>query len=161
MFDPMYPELCEESVFAHNPYPTWTDYRGQDTVDRNPWTAQAFEVNPRPNMGLSTYHGSIVDVHRIEGPTLDPGRVLTHPSRLVAPLLLDSNQPQTFDRPAVIMNWAPNPIVQRSFGQWTPSPSDLLHSIPKQELGYSYDALSQQEIAEEAALSVRRALYGR
>jgi hypothetical protein len=37
----------------------------------------------------------------------------------------------------------------------------MRHTTPKQLLGYSYDALSQQEIADEAALRIRRAMYGR
>ena len=142
-----------------NPYPTYTADRGQ--ADANPWTEQALEVAPRKSMGVSVHRGSIVDVHRIEGPTLDPGRVLTHPSRVVAPLLLDSNQPQTFDVPAEVIAWAPNPIVQHSYGQVTLSPDDMRHTVPKQLLGYSYDALSQQEIADSAALAIRKALYGR
>lgn len=145
----------------HDYYPVWTETRGEDVQDTHPWTTQNREVNPRPTLGRSTYHGSIVDRHRIEGATLDPGRVLTHPSRIVAPLLLDSNQPQTFDTPAVIINWAPNPIVQRSFGQLTLAVDDMRHTVPKQLLGYSYEALSQQDLADEAALRVRRALYGR
>src|SRR5207253_6082454 len=102
-----------------------------------------------------------VDTHRIEGPTLDPGRVITHPSRIVAPLLIDSNQPQTFDRPAVITSWTPNPIVQRSYGQYTLSPDDMRHIVPKKLLGYSYEALSQQEIVDQAMLKVRKSMYGR
>lgn len=142
-----------------NPYPTATKDRGQ--ADPNPWTQQELEVAPRRSLGRSKQRGSIVDLHRIEGPTLDPGRVLTHPSRVVAPLLIDSNQPQTFDVPAEIISWCPNPIVQHSYGQYTIAPDDMRHVIPKQILGYSYDALSQQEIADEAALAIRRALYGR
>lgn len=142
-----------------NLYPTFTEDRGQ--ADPHPWTQQQLEVSPRLTMGKSKHWGSVVDVHRIEGPTLDPGRVLTNPSRVVAPLLLDSNQPQTFDVPAEIISWVPNPIVQHSFGQYTLAPHDMQHTVPKQILGYSYDALSQQEIADEAALAVRRALYGR
>jgi hypothetical protein len=150
----------EDEMFQRpNPYPTFTRDRGQ--ADANPWTQQALEVAPRASMGRSKQRGSIVDNHRIEGPTLDPGRVLTHPSRVVAPLLIDSNQPQTFDVPAEIISWCPNPIVQHSLGQVTLAPNDMRHVIPKQILGYSYDALSQQEIADEAALAIRRALYGR
>ena len=148
-----------QMVNRPSPYPTFTRDRGDD--DPNPWTVQQLEVNPRPTMGRGPHRGSIVDMHRIEGPTLDPGRVLTHPSRVVAPLLIDSNQPQTFDIPAEIISWAPNPIVQHSYGQVTVAPDDMRHTVPKQILGYSYDALSQQEIADEAALAVRRALYGR
>ena len=144
---------------TQNPYPTWTADRGQS--DPNPFVEERLEVQFAPRYGRAPLRGSVVDAHRIEGATLDPGRVLTHPSRVVAPLVLDSNQPQTFDNPAYIIAWAPNPIVQHSFGQFTASPSDVLHSVPKQQLGYSYDALSQQEIADAAALRVRQALYGR
>lgn len=154
-----YEAICYESPHQHNPYPTWTDDRGQ--ADPSPWTQQFLEVNPEPNIGRSKQRGSIVDVHRIEGPTLDPGRVLSHPSRIVAPLLIDSNQPQTFDVPGYIMAWAPNPIVQHTYGQNTIAVDDLRHTTPKQLLGYSSDALSQQELADEAALRVRRSLYGR
>lgn len=135
--------------------------RGEDAVDTHPWAGRTFEVQPQPRMARGRQMGSIVDAHRIEGPTLDPGRVLTHPSRIVAPLLIDSNQPQTFDVPAWIIAWAPNPIVQHSAGQYTLAPNDMRHTVPKELLGYSYDALSQQEIADEAALRVRRAMYGR
>lgn len=154
-------EDIDHDMMPHtqDPYPTWTEDRGQR--DPNPWTQQSFEVNPQPRMGRGLARGSVVDAHRIEGSTLDPGRVLTHPSRIVAPLLLDSNQPQTYDQPAYIIAWAPNPIVQRSFGQFTLSPDDMRHTVPKKLIGYSYDALSQQELAEEAALRVRRAMYGR
>ena len=149
----------EMQVHTQNPYPTEVKDRGQ--ADPNPWTQQLLEVNPQPSMARSRQMGSVVDAHRVEGPTLDPGRVLTHPGRFVAPVLISSNQPQTFDIPAWIIAWAPNPIVQHSFGQNTLAPDDMRHTVPKQLLGYSYDALSQQEIADEAALKVRRALYGR
>jgi hypothetical protein len=76
-------------------------------------------------------------------------------------MIIDTNQPQTFDIPAWIIAWAPNPIVQRSHGQFTLAVNDVRKTVPKQLLGYSYDALDQQEIADEAALRVRRALYGR
>lgn len=156
----MYAEIeCYMQPHAHNPYPVWTADRGQ--ADANPFVEQSVEVRPEKRWGLSRHKGSVVDQHRLEGPTLDPGRVLTHPSRLVAPLLLDSNQPQTFDVPHAIIAWAPNPIVQRSYGQQTLAVDDMRHTVPKELLGYSYNALSQQEIAEEAALKVRQALYGR
>ena len=135
--------------------------RGELPVDTHPWAGRQLEVQFQPRLGRAVQHGSEVDFHRIEGATLDPGRVLTHPSRIVAPVLIDSNQPQTFDDPAFIIAWAPNPIVQHSFGQHTLAVDDMRHVTPKQLLGYSYDALSQQEIAEEAQLKVRRALYGR
>ena len=144
---------------TQNPYPTWTADRGQP--DPNPFVEQQIEVQFDPRIGRATYHGSVVDVHRIEGATLDPGRVLTHPSRIVAPLLIASNQPQTFDLPHYIIPWAPNPIVQRSYGQHTVAVDDMRHTIPKQLLGYSTDALSQAEIADQAQLAVRRAMYGR
>lgn len=146
-------------IWSHNPYPTWTYDRGQ--VDESPFAAQYREVENKPRLARGPHLGSIVDAHRIEGATLDPGRVLTHPSRVVAPLIIDSNQPQTFDRPHYIISWAPNPIVQRSFGQQTLAVDDMRHTVPKQLLGYSYNALSQQEIADAAALKVRAALYGR
>ena len=135
--------------------------RGEMAVDTHPWTGRQLEVQFQPRMGRAKQMGSIVDFHRIEGATLDPGRVLTHPSRIVAPVLIDSNQPQTFDNPSYIIAWAPNPIVQHSYGQVTLAVDDMRHTTPKQLLGYSYDALSQQEIADEAALAVRRAMYGR
>jgi hypothetical protein len=154
-------EDIERAMQPHtqNPYPTWTADRGQ--ADANPFVEEAVEVQFEPRLSRPKLRGSVVDLHRIEGATLDPGRVLTHPSRVVAPLVLDSNQPQTFDRPHYIMAWAPNPIVQHSYGQNTLAVNDMRKTVPKQLLGYSYDALSQQEIADEAALKVRRAMYGR
>lgn len=148
---------------TQNPYPIegGDALRGEMIVDTHPWAGRWFEVQPQPRLGRAVQYGSIVDIHRIEGATLDPGRVLTHPSRIVAPVLIDSNQPQTFDNPAPIIAWAPNPIVHHSFGQVTLAVDDMRHTTPKQLLGYSYDALSQQEIADEAALRVRRAMYGR
>jgi hypothetical protein len=127
----------------------------------SPFVAETIEVQFKPRDGRAPVRGSDVDMHRIEGPTLDPGRVLTHPGRIVAPVLRADVQPQTFDNPHTVINWAPNPIVQRSYGQYTAAPADLLHTTPKQLLGYSYDALSQEEIAQEAAMKVRAALYGR
>ena len=144
---------------TQNPYPTWTADRGQ--ADPNPFVEEQVEVQWDPRLGRAPLRGSPVDLHRIEGATLDPGRVLTHPSRVVAPLVLDSNQPQTFDNPHFIIAWAPNPIVQRSYGQYTAAVDDVRKTTPKQLLGFSTDALSQQELADSAALSVRRALYGR
>ena len=160
LLDHAYPEIRSGPI-AHNPYPPATYYRGQDAVDTSPFTVQQLEVRPEPNMGIARHHGSPVDVHRIEGPTLDPGRVLTNPGRLRAPNLIANLQPQNFDVPAVIINWAPNPIVQRSYGQYTVAPNDVRNTIPKQILGYSTDALSQQELADAAALAVRRSMYGR
>jgi len=156
-------EAIEREMAPHtqNPYPIESKDRGAEVVNQNPWTEQVYEVQPQPRMPRGVPHGQDVDLHRIEGACLPTGRVLTHPSRVVAPLLMGSNQPQTFDIPAWIIAWAPNPIVQRSYGQHTLAPNDMLHTIPKQLLGYSYDALSQQEIADEAALKVRRAMYGR
>jgi hypothetical protein len=151
----------EMQPHTQDPYPTWTRDRGQELVDQNPWTRQELEVNPQVRMAPGKSGHSSVDPHRIEGQYLPVGRVLTHPSRIVAPLLLDSNQPQTFDVPAYIISWAPNPIVQHSYGQHTLAPNDMRHVVPKQLIGYSYDALSQDEIAEEAALRVRRAMYGK
>ena len=151
----------EMQPHTQDPYPTWVDDRGQALVDQNPWTQQALEVNPQPRMRRGLAGRSTVDPHRVEGACLPTGRVLTHPSRVVAPLIIDSNQPQTFDTPAPIIAWAPNPIVQHSYGQYTLAVNDMRHVVPKQLIGYSYDALSQDEIAEEAALRVRRALYGR
>ena len=158
-----YDEASYESPHAHNYYPIEENdaLRGELPVDTHPWAGRALEVQLQPRLARSKQMGSVVDVHRIEGPTLDPGRVLSHPSRIVAPVLIDSNQPQTFDVPAYIIAWAPNPIVQHSFGQLTLAPNDMRHTTPKQLLGYSADALSQQELADEAALRVRRALYGR
>src|SRR5438093_1023407 len=78
-----------------------------------------------------------------------------------APNLISGDQPQTFDNPHYIISWAPNPIVQHSYGQHTLAPDDMRHVIPKQLLGYSYDALNQQEIVDAAALKVRKAMYGR
>ena len=70
--------------------------------------------------------------------------------------------PQTFRAsPHYIMAWAPNPIVQRSYGQQTLAIDDIRHTVPKQLLGYSYNALSQQELLDAAALRVRQSMYGR
>lgn len=148
---------------TQNPYPIEGNdaLRGEAIVTTHPWAGRVYEVQPQPRMMRGVYHGQDIDVHRIEGACLPTGRVLTHPSRVVAPNLISGNQPQTFDIPAWIIAWAPNPIVQHSYGQYTLAVDDMRHTTPKQLLGYSYDALSQQEIAEAAALSVRRALYGR
>lgn len=156
-------EDLDLTMAAHtqNPYPIESADRGAELVNQNPWVENTLEVQPQPRMARGVYHGQDIDTHRIEGACLPTGRVLTHPSRIVAPNLISGNQPQTFDIPAWIISWAPNPIVQRSFGQFTLAVDDMRHTTPKQLLGYSYDALSQQEIAEEAALSVRRAMYGR
>ena len=153
----------EMASHSQNPYPIEGNdaLRGEAPVDTHPWAGRSLEVQPQPRMGRSKQMGSVVDLHRIEGACLPTGRVLTHPSRIVAPLLIDSNQPQTFDVPAWIIAWAPNPIVQRSYGQHTLAPNDMRHTVPKQLLGYSYEALSQQELGEKAALTVRRAMYGR
>lgn len=155
MLHDLYPEIEDTSL---NPYPTWVGDRGQ--ADANPYVEQALPVQYEPRMGMGP-HASPVDLHRIEGETLPPGRVLTHPSRIAAPLLLCSNQPQTFNAPHYIMSSVPNPIVQRSFGQYTVTPADTAPRIPKQMPSYSTDALSQQELADAAALRVRQALYGR
>src|SRR5437870_7989754 len=125
-------EELEQEMVAHtqNPYPIESKDRGAALVNQNPWTEQLLEVQPQPRMARTKPQGSVVDLHRIEGACLPTGRNLTHPSRIVAPLLIDSNQPQTFDVPAWIIAWAPNPIVQRSFGQFTLSPDDMRHTIP-------------------------------
>ena len=158
-------EDLELDMAAHtqNPYPIEGNdaLRGERAVDTHPWAGRALEVQPQPRLPRGPQNGSVVDAHRIEGATLDPGRVLTHPSRIVAPNLISGNQPQTFDIPAYIIAWAPNPIVQHSYGQYTLAVDDMRHTTPKQLLGYSYDALSAQEIADEAALRVRKAMYGR
>jgi|SRR5689334_6010817 len=135
--------------------------RGEMLVDTHPWTGRGWEVQSDPRDPRGRSRGSVVDLHtpRMEG--ADPGRFLTHPSRIVAPDLIADYQPQTFDWPHYIISWAPNPIVQRSFGQFTLAVDDMRHTTPKQILGYSTEALSQQEIADAAALRVRRALYGR
>lgn len=158
-------EAIEREMAPHtqNPYPIeeLDALRGEMIVDTHPWAGRVYEVQPQPRMARGVPHGWDVDIHRIEGACLPHGRVLTHPSRIVAPNLISGNQPQTFDVPAPIIAWAPNPIVQHSYGQYTLAVDDMRHTTPKQLLGYSYDALSQQELAEAAALRVRRALYGR
>ena len=146
---------------GHRLYPTWTYARQELGPDASPFGQQEFEVRHEPRLGTKQHHSSVVDAHRVEGEHLYAGRVLTHPSRIVAPLLLASNQPQTFDDPHYVIAWAPNPIVQRSFGQYTVVPDDTVPRVPKLLPGYSTNALSQQELADEAALKVRRALYGR
>lgn len=159
----MLDQYCADAyeMEGHRLYPTWTYARPELGPDASPFGQQEFEVRPEPRIGAKQHHSSVVDAHRVEGETLPPGRVLTHPSRIVAPLLLASNQPQTFDDPHYIIAWAPNPIVQRSFGQYTVTPDSTVPRVPKLLPGYSTNALSQQELADEAALRVRRALYGR
>lgn len=130
-------------------------------VQNHPWAQQLLEVQPKPHDPPGIAHSQYVDAHQIRTVPADPGRFLTHPSRIVAPLLIDSYQPQTFDRPHPIIAWAPNPIVQRSYGQHTLAPDDMRHTIPKQLLDYSTEALSQQEIVDQAMLRVRRSMYGR
>ncbi len=152
----------EMAPHTQNPYPIEGNdaLRGESIVDTHPWAGRLYEVQPQPRMARGFSH-TTVDPHRVEGEHIPVGRVLGHPSRVVAPLIIDSNQPQTFDIPAPIIAWAPNPIVQHSYGQYTLAVNDMRHTTPKQLIGYSYDALSQDEIAEEAALRVRRAMYGR
>lgn len=149
----------EMTGISHNPYPLYIADRGQ--VDASPFVEQFYEVQTDPRIGRAKQNHNVVDPHRIEGEHIPVGRVLGHPSRIVAPVLIDSNQPQTFDVPHYITAWAPNPIVQHTFGQNTLAVDDMRHTVPKQLLSYSYDALSQQEIADQAALAVRRAMYGR
>src|SRR5438132_9713362 len=74
----------EMQPHTQNPYPTEVKDRGQ--ADPNPWTQQLFEVNPQPRMMRGLAGRSTVDPHRVEGSCLPTGRVLTHPSRIVAPL---------------------------------------------------------------------------
>lgn len=158
----MLDDYCLEAyeMQGHRVYPTWTYARPELGPDASPFGRQEFEVRPEPNMGMGPHHNP-VDVHRVSDGRADPGRNTTHPSRIVAPLLLASNQPQTFNVPAVVMAWAPNPIVQRSFGQYTVTSNDTTPRVPKLLPSYSTDALNQQELADAAALRVRRALYGR
>ncbi len=156
-----YDEIEEMMTARANVYPIEAAARDPREVDNHPWTLRLLEVQPKPHLPRGVANSAFVDVHRIEGATLDPGRVLGHPARLVAPLLIDSNQPQTFDRPHPITAWAPNPIVQRTYGQQTLSPDDMRHTVPKQLLGYSTEALSQQEIVDQAMLAVRQSMYGR
>ncbi len=154
----IYPEIEAMMTCRPDPYPTEFKYRGQ--TDPNPWTLQAFEVNPKVRDPRGIPHDATVVFHQIGGP-VDPGRMMGHPSRVMAPNLIDGNQPQTFDVPHYLINWAPNPIVQRSYGQFTVAPDDVRNTIPKELLAYSSDALSQEEIADRATLAIRRAMYGR
>ena len=71
-------------LYSHNPYPMFVADRGQ--TDVSPFVAETIEVQFKPRDGRAPVRGSDVDMHRIEGPTLDPGRVLTHPGRIVAPV---------------------------------------------------------------------------
>lgn len=154
----LYPEIDAMMTVPPNVYPTEFKYRGQD--DPNPWTLQALEVNPKVRCARGIPHDMTVVFHQIGGP-VDPGRMMGAPSTLLAPNLISGNQPQTFDVPHALIEWAPNPIIQRSFGQWTVAPDDVRNTIPKELLHYSSDALSQQEIADRATLAIRRAMYGR
>ena len=100
-------------------------------------------------------------IHRIEGQTLDPGRTLTNPGRFVAPqLAFGTMEEWHFGNPADIEDSEPSPEVQRSYGQYTAAPHDMLHTIPKQLPDYDYQALSQTDMADRARLALRKALYG-
>jgi hypothetical protein len=100
--------------------------------------------------------------HRVEGQTLNPGRTQTNPGRFIAPQLLFSTMARmAFGRPAEIADSCPDPSIQRSYGQFTASPHDVVHTIPKQLLDYDYQALNQQDIADRARLSLRKAMYGK
>ncbi len=162
-----YEEIEEMMTARANVYPIELKLRERrdnpeapDGIYNHPWASQMLEVQPKPRWPRGQ-DKSTVDPHRIEGQYLYAGRVLTHPSRVMAPNLIDGNQPQTFDRPHPIIAWAPNPIVQISAGQHTLSPDDMRHTVPKQLLGYSAEALSQQEIVDAAMLKVRQSMYGR
>ena len=162
-----YEEIEEMMTARADVYPVATKLRyrreGDDNllpVENHPWASQFLEVQPNPHLARGQ-DKSTVDPHRVEGQYLYAGRVLTHPSRIMAPVLIDSNQPQTFDRPHPITAWAPNPIVQRTYGQHTLAVDDMRHTTPKQLVGYSYAALSQQEIVDAAMLKVRQSMYGR
>lgn len=165
-----YDDLDELMTARSNVYPIELKLRYRNEYDEalgagpvlnHPWASQLLEVQPKPHLAPGIAKSQYVDAHQIRTTGADPGRFLGHPSRIVAPLIIDSNQPQTFDRPHPITAWAPNPIVQRSYGQHTLAPDDMRHTVPKQLLGYSTDALSQQEIVDEAMLRVRRSMYGR
>jgi hypothetical protein len=161
-----------------SPYPIYPAYRGQTVTDYHPWRRGNEEFNPQEYevMGLAhpepliqpdqavelQYVSSQPSIRRIEGPTLDPGRVLNNPSRFFAPQLISSiYQDGAFGKPADVEDSCPDPTVQRSFGQWTAAPDDMLHSVPKQLLDFDYQALNQQDIADRARLSLRKAMYGR
>lgn len=144
-----------------DPYPTWTYRRGEAWSEESPFAGQDREVHLKPRIGRKGGRNALVDDHIPSDGHADPGRILGHPSRVVAPNLISGNQPQTFDAPHYVIAWAPNPIVQRTYGQQTLAVDDIRHTVPKQMPGYSYNALSQQEIADAAALQVRAAMYGR
>ena len=65
----------------HDLYPTWTYRRGEAPTEESYFAEQDIEVHRKPRIGGGPRNGTMVDVHRIAGATLDPGRVLTHPSR--------------------------------------------------------------------------------
>lgn len=162
-----------------SPYPIYQrGYRGQPASSQSPFEHGGEEYNPQryERQGLAHpapynqavqsrelgYRSDTVADHRVEGPTLDPGRVLTRPGRFIAPQLPFGTMPRfAFGRPAAIEDSCPDPQVQRSFGQWTSAPTDMLHSVPKQLLDFDYQALNQQDIADRARLNIRKAMYGR
>lgn len=119
-------------------------------------------MNQRMQATELQYASSNVAEHRVEGPTLDPGRVTTNPGRFIAPQLLFGTMFRlAFGRPADIEDSCPDPAIQRSYGQYTAAPHDMLHTVPKQLLDYDYQALNQQDIADRARLALRKAMYGR
>ena len=163
-----------------SPYPIYQrGYRGQPASSINPYERGDEEFNPQlfeMRQGLAhpdpmnqpmqatelQWKSNVPDPPRVEGACLDPGRVLTNPGRFVAPQLIFGTATRfEFETPHDIEDSAPDPMVQRSFGQWTAAPDDMLHSVPKQLLDFDYQALSQQDIADRARLNLRKAMYGR
>ncbi len=156
-----YEEIERAMTMRAEPYPTWTYRRGEAPTEESPFAEQDLEVQPKRHLARGPYKAQYVDAHPVNSGHADPGRITGHPARIMQPRLISSDYPQTFDRPHDLISWAPNPIVQRSYGQYTLVPDDIRKTIPKQMPDYSYAALSQQEIQDAAMLRVRQAMYGR
>jgi hypothetical protein len=177
----MYVDYLEDAYghgeMHHSPYPIYPAYRGQPPIEYSPLAHGNEEFNPQLYEYTGLAHGNPADdyiqnaelqyatgqpePHRIEGAYLNLQRVLTNPSRVMAPVLFSSIfGPGAFGRPAEVADSAPSPEVKRSFGQWTASPSDMVHTTPKAILDYDYQAVSQQDIADKARLALRKAIYG-
>lgn len=173
-------DYCDEILQGTgipSPYPIYPKYRGQPELNYHPAARGDEEFNPQLFEGMGLAHDSPMlqptqfvelqyasnqpEPHRIEGANLDHGRVLTNPGRYVAPLLCTGVWGDSFGRPHEVADSCPAPQVVRSFGQFTASPHDMVHTTPKQLLDYDYAAVSQQDIADKARLALRKAIYGR
>ena len=98
-----------------------------------------------------------------EAPTyLNPGRWEGSSSEMVAPLLFRETLEGRFGSEVSLIEWAPDPAVQRSYGLSSPVIANQLPQVAKESIGpYDYSAYDSSAILEEAMARVRRTLYGR